>query len=227
MVSTLSKRTIRVPAVVAAVLSAGFLLGACGGEGGGGGKSSDAIEEAGKGAGSDKSASSSASPSKEAGAPEFVLPADLKVEIEAKKTGNTAKDQVLTDTIDSAKARLEAYSKGKAATANMVRYFKYPALPAWGKDIVRFRKRGVTNTGVVRYYDFKVRSMQENGAWVTYCEDQHRAYAKKIKSGKVLKTEPSDRDYTLFESGLTKTGKGGWQVTQAKSTKAEETCVPR
>ncbi|MFG3252600.1 hypothetical protein [Streptomyces sp. NPDC048172] len=226
--STLSTRTTRrAPAAAAVAVSAALLLGACGGEdGGGGGKSSDAIEGAGK-KGDDKSASESASPSKEAGAPEFDLPDDLKLKVEKSDTGDETKDQVLGDAVNSAKARLEAYTKGKPATANMVRYFKYPALPAWGKDITRFRKRGVTNTGEFRYYDFKVRSVEKNGAWVTYCEDQHRAYAKEIKSGKVLKTKPSKQDYTLFESGLAKNSKGEWQVTQAKSTKGEKSCVPQ
>ena len=223
--STLSKRTIRVPAVVAAVLSAGLLLGACGGEDGGGGKSSDAIEGAGKGAGGDKSASSSASPSKEKGAPSFDLPDDVTVKIEGAKVGDDGRGALTRDAVYSIKALVEARANGTPGTANMVRYFKSPALPYWGKVISDAKKQGTKVTGKFVYYNFRVGGADPKGTDVRYCEDQRYAYAKEIKSGKVRKTKPSEKSFSEYHLGMVKGKKGDWKVTQGNWKRGVKSCV--
>ncbi|WP_280878619.1 hypothetical protein [Streptomyces pseudovenezuelae] len=62
-------------------------------------------------------------------------------------------------------------------------------------------------------------------AAVRYCEDQTTAYSKGIKTRKVLRTRPSDKDFILFAVQAQKDSAGDWQVTQVSWKKADVACV--
>lgn len=203
--------------------SAALLLTACG-SGGGDDTSSDKIK------GADTSGSSSPSPSvsasAEKNAPAFDFPSDVKVAVEREPTGDATKDAILRDLAYSAQANLEAFSKGSGQTANMNRYFAVPALTYWGNRIAKVKKGGLTVTGDYRFYDFKVTDVA-NGKTAAgrYCEDQRKAYGKEIKTGKVLRTKPSDKDFILNTFQVAKDARGDWQVVQQSWKKADASCV--
>ncbi|MFG2788724.1 hypothetical protein [Streptomyces sp. NPDC048419] len=203
--------------------SAALLLTACG-SGGGDGSSSDKIKGADTGRSSSPSPSVSASAGKNA--PNFALPSDIKVTVERQPTGDATKDAILRDLAYSAQSNLEAFAKGNGRTVNMNRYFAVPALTYWGNRVAKVKKDGLTITGDYRFYDFEVTDVANNkSAAGRYCEDQRKAYGKEIKTGKELRTKPSDKDFILNTFQVAKDTRGDWQVVQQSWKKADPSCV--
>jgi hypothetical protein len=202
--------------------SAALLLTACG-SGGGDDTSSDKIK------GADTSGSSSPSPSAstsaEKNAPTFDFPSDIKVTVERAPTGDATKDAILRDVAYSAQARLEGFAKGKGQTANMNRYFAADALTYWNEQITSTRKEGLTSTGSYRFYDFQVLDINGKTAAARYCEDQRKAYAKEIKTNKVLRTQPSNKDFIQVSLQAAQDSHGDWQVRQVSWKKEVAECV--
>lgn len=181
---------------------------------------------AGADSGESDSASPSASASAEAGAPTFDLPADIEVTVERQSTGDATKDAILRDTAYAAQARIEAFAKGDGQTVNMNRYFAAYARTYWVENAATFKRDGLTVTGDYRYFDFEVTDVA-NGktAAVHYCEDQSKAYNKEIKTGKVQRTQPSDKDFVLYTLQAVQDSAGDWQVTQQSWKKGDAACV--
>ncbi|WP_326808326.1 MULTISPECIES: hypothetical protein [unclassified Streptomyces] len=222
----MSKRTTcRTAAALALAGTLSVGLSACGGgsdDSGSGEK--EKIAGAGKG-GDDSSKSPSPGEGSEPGAPTFDLPSDVTLKFDVPKTGEKAKDEVLRDVVYSTRASQEAYGKGSPGTANMIRYWKHPALSTVGKDVKRVHDEGLTITGRYLYYDFKVADLASKEAWVTFCESQRNGYGKEIKGGEVLKTKPTKKDFVLHTLGIVKNGKGDWQAVQVKTEKGVARCA--
>jgi hypothetical protein len=181
-------------------------------------------------AGADSGEKSSTSPtpsaSAEKNAPTFDFPSDIKVTIDRKSTGDATKDAILRDAAYSAQANIEAFAKGEGQTANMNRYFAVNALTYWTKRVADLKKDGLTLTGDYRYFDFQVTDVA-NGktAAARYCEDQSKAYGKEIKTNKVQRTQPSDKDFVLYTFQAARDSAGDWQVTQQSWKKGDASCV--
>ncbi|MET7451241.1 hypothetical protein ABZT03_04945 [Streptomyces sp. NPDC005574] len=192
----------------------------------GGGSGSDKIAGAGSAEGGSSSPSASASHPAEKNAPSFDLPSDLKIDVESKATGDATKDAILRDAAYSAQANIEAFAQGESQAVNLNRYFAGDALTYWVKQVADFKKSGLTLTGYYRYYDFKVTDVA-NGktAAVSYCEDQSKGFSKRVKTGKVLRTSPSDKSYVLYTLQASKDQAGDWQVTRQSWKKGDATCV--
>jgi hypothetical protein len=188
------------------------------------GSSSDKI--AGAGEGETGSPTPSASASAEKNAPKFDLPSDVKAAVENEPTGDATKDAILRDVAYSAQARLEAFGKGTGQTANMNRYFAASALTYWTDRIATVKKDGLTVTGDYRYFGFEVTDVA-NGktAAVRYCEDQSKGYSKEISTNKVLRTQPSDKDFILYTLQAAKDSSGDWQVQKQSWKKGDASCV--
>ncbi|MEU2726643.1 hypothetical protein ABZ650_02725 [Streptomyces griseoviridis] len=191
----------------------------------GNGGDNDKIEGAG-GGGTSASASPSASATGGKDAPVFDLPSDITVTSDLKPTGDAVKDAVLRDVAYSAQARVEAFAQGIGQTANINRYFAVEARTYWVGRVATIKKSGRTVTGAYRFYGFQVTDTAGGRtAAARYCEDQSKAYGKEIKSGKVLRTEPSDQDFILYTLQAQKDAAGDWQVTRQSWKKGDASCV--
>ncbi|MFJ1972979.1 hypothetical protein ACIO93_30415 [Streptomyces sp. NPDC087903] len=190
----------------------------------GDGSGSDKI--AGAEAGETGSSSPSASASAEKDAPVFALPSDIKATVEKQPTGDATKDAVLRDVAYSARARLEAFAKGDGQTANLNRYFASSALTYWSDRVATLKKQGLTLTGDYRFYDFEVTDVAGGKtAAVRYCEDQSKAYGKDVRTNKVQRTQPSDKDFILYTLQAVKDSRGDWQVGVQSWKKGDASCV--
>lgn len=187
---------------------------------------SDKDKIAGADSGGSSSPTPSASASAEKGAPAFDLPSDITVDVQKESTGDAAKDAIVRDVAYAAQARIEAFAEGDGRTANMNRYFAANALAYWGDRVATVKKDGLTVTGDYRYFDFEVTDVA-NGkkAAARYCEDQSKAYNKVIKTEKVQRTQPSDKDFVLYTLQVEKDTRGDWQVTQQNWKKGDASCV--
>lgn len=189
----------------------------------GNGSDNDKIQ--GAGSGTSTSASPSASASGGKNAPTFDLPSDISVSVDRKTTGDATRDAVLRDLSYAAEARAEAFAKGQGQTTNMNRYFAANALVYWVNRVGEFKKDGLTVTGDYRFYGFEVTDSADGTAAARYCEDQSKAYNKVIKTGKVQRTQPSDKDFVLYTVQTAKDAAGDWQVTQQSWKKGDAACV--
>ncbi|MGW3287712.1 hypothetical protein ACWDR3_24090 [Streptomyces sp. NPDC001002] len=168
----------------------------------------------------------SASTAAEGNAPTFDFPPDITVAVEKTTTGDATKDAILRDVAHSAQATIEAFAKGVGQTANMNRYFAASALTYFADRVATVRKSGLTLTGDYRLYDFEVTDIANGrAAAARYCEDQRKAYSKEIKTRKVVRTRPSDKDFILFSVQAQRDSAGDWQVTQVSWKKADAACV--
>jgi hypothetical protein len=211
------------PAATALAATAALLLTACGG-GGDSSKGNDKI--AGADADASSSPSPSVSPSAEKDAPVFAFPPDITVSVKRDSTGDATKDAILRDVAYSAQAQLEAFAKGDGQTANVSRYFAASALTYWTQRVATVRKAGLTVSGKYRYFNFEVTDVADaKTAAARYCEDQSKGYGKEIKTEKVLRTKPSNKDFILYTLQAAKDSRGDWQVTQQSWKKADASCL--
>ncbi|GGW92192.1 hypothetical protein GCM10010383_22560 [Streptomyces lomondensis] len=190
----------------------------------GDGSSSDEIAGAGTGETGASTPSASATPEKDA--PTFDFPSDVKVTVENDPTGDATKDALLRDVAYSAQARLEAFGKGSGQTENMNRYFAASALTYWADRVATVKQDGLTVSGDYRYFGFEATDVA-NGktAAVRYCEDQSKGYSKEISTNKVLRTQPSDKDFILYTLQAAKDARGDWQVLKQSWKKGDASCV--
>ncbi|MFG2959906.1 hypothetical protein ACGF5O_40055 [Streptomyces sp. NPDC048291] len=220
--STVKRRTMPVAAALAA--TAALLLTACGGGDDSAKDKNDKIT----GAGTEASGSPSPSPSAsvDKNAPTFAFPSDITVTVDRQSTGDDTKDAILRDVAYSTQANIEAFGKGDGKTTNMSRYFGGAAFTYWSQRVATLKKQGLTLTGHYRYYDFEVTDVA-NGktAAARYCEDQSTAYGKEIKTNKVLRTKPSNKDFVLYTLQAARDSAGDWQVTQQNWKKGDAACV--
>ncbi|MFJ9708586.1 hypothetical protein [Streptomyces sp. NPDC101234] len=91
-------------------------------------------------------------------------------------------------------------------------------------QIKQYLDGGWTVTGVQRYSRGKV-DLAADGqrASVSFCDDDSKFYGKEVKSKRILKTSPSDKDYYYFEIVMAASleAKGLWTAENVKvQTKA-------
>ncbi|MFG3259191.1 hypothetical protein [Streptomyces sp. NPDC048172] len=192
-----------------------LLLTGCGGGDDGGGDKADNIE----GAGNDKKpakSSSPSSPTKNAGSDfgtsDIKLPSDLKLTFDWKRPSDPEKAGALDGAADYMRALMHGTTS------------QNPKDPLIGKHSVPLQsaqkyatstvKMDVedkfTVTGEERYYREKVGDVA-NGklAQVTFCSNQSKLFSKEVKSGKVLRSKPSDESYLHFTLVMQKPSKAG------------------
>ncbi|MFB7494079.1 hypothetical protein ACFC09_05140 [Streptomyces sp. NPDC056161] len=197
---------------------------ACGGDSTGD-SSGDKIKGTDSGQSGSATPSTSASATAGTNAPAFDLPSDITVTVDRQPTGDATKDAVLRDVAYAAQARVEAFGKGDGETANLSRFLAANARIYWADRVAEFKKEGLTVTGDYRYYGFEVTDVVNGKAAAHYCEDQSKAYNKEIKTGKVQRTQPSDKDFVLYTVQAARDSAGDWQVVQQNWTKGDASCV--
>ncbi|MBO8196475.1 hypothetical protein ITI46_33310 [Streptomyces oryzae] len=222
------------PAVslAATAVAAALLLAGCGG-GEGGGSQSDKIE----GADDSGKGGKSPSPSKKGKdspgdfrTSDIKLPDDVKQVFDWEQPSDPDKAAALDGAADYMRAMMHAMAeqdpKDPLLSAHAVplgdaqEYASYIA----GEG----KKRGFTVTGTERYYKEQLGELTKKGLIeVDYCVDQAKLFSKKAKTGKVLRTSPSDESYLHFELVMQKPSKSGgsWKARAVTVTeKAVKQC---
>ncbi|MGW1875814.1 hypothetical protein [Streptomyces sp. NPDC001975] len=162
-------------------MTAALLLAGCGGESNGS-KSNDKGEDAGTSA----SVSTSASASASAGRPQITLPSDVTDEYVGWKTGDAAKDAVLTDTAARIDATNDAILRGDTGAPGLSFYYRDKALSGAVAWIQAYLDADLSFTGTTRYYAPKVTLPSgETTATVLYCSDESKGFNRNRKTGKV------------------------------------------
>ncbi|MGW5633888.1 hypothetical protein [Streptomyces sp. NPDC003832] len=216
----------RRPTVLLALTAAAVLtLSACGSdddspEAKGNGK------DAGAETGGEKSPSPTAEASNSGGRPEITFPSDAKNVFEDQKTGDAAKDAVLADSALSVNSVDEAIFEGDTGTEALGFYNTGKALESSITFAQQYIDGGDTWVGVTRYFGYKVTLSGSDKAYVSYCSDESKSYIKDRKTGKVDKSPATADSYVLYNTSLTKNGKGVWQTTNIASNGGDKACLP-
>lgn len=198
---TVKRRTLPVAAALAA--TAALLLTACGS---GDDKASDNDKIAGADQGSatpTESASASGAPAEDK--PDGVdvsLPKgmDLTMVFDWDKPKDKNQAAAMEDTANFLRAIYRGIDKRTTNDAAVVAYSTGDGLHYAKTQINAWIKGGWTATGTERHYDVSTRSATNGQAVeVAFCVDSSKFYGKEIKTGKVLKTEPSLADFDYFK----------------------------
>ncbi|MGC0205482.1 hypothetical protein [Streptomyces levis] len=215
------------PALVALSTAAALLLTACGS---GDGKSSDNEKTPGaqQGAGTPKvSAQPSAGQAEDKpDGVDLTLPKDMNLVFDWKSPKDADEAAAMDDAANFLRAIYRGVHKRTSkdaavtayATGNGVRYAK--------TQIDVRVEGGWTATGTRRHYQATTRSAPNGkSVEVAFCVDSSRFFGKEVKTGKVLKTEPSISDFDHFRIVMVKfpTGENLWQASkvfvEGKATK--------
>jgi len=205
-------------AATAIATSAALLLSACGGST----PPSDKIV----GAQGPASASPSSSPSSTINRPTFTFPPDMKYVFEGGSTGDSVKDQILSDNEQRIKSLDYAVITDDIKSPGLLFYSYGDALTSGYYWVKQELDGGYTLTGTSRYYDRNVVSVDGNSAIISYCLDQSQEFGKVRKTGQVLKTPTTPKSFDLFNVNMQKNTAGVWQATRVESFAGEPKCQP-
>jgi hypothetical protein len=211
------------PAAAALAATAALLLTACGG-GGDSSKGNDKI--AGADTGSPTSASPSASASSATGRPKLESPSDLSYTFDWPKTGDAAKDAVLSDSEQSIKAVDLAIIHQNALDKPYLYYYEGEAAAGTQKFIQNYVDHKASITGAYRFYAPRVAVAKDGTASLSYCEDQGKAYVKYLATNKVKKTEVTAKSYVIYHTSLKRNSKGVWVIEKIISQSGSAACQP-
>ncbi|MEU9915156.1 hypothetical protein [Streptomyces sp. NPDC051001] len=225
----MKRRSLPVAAALAA--TAALLLTACG-SGDDEASDNDKIAGAGQGSESPKAtASASGAPAEDK--PDGVdvsLPKDMDLTMvfdwDKPKDKNEA--EAMEDAANFLRAIYRGIDERTTKDAAVVTYATGDGLHYAETQINSWIKGGWTATGTERHYDVNTRSTKNSQAVeVAFCVDSSKFYGKEIKTGKVLKTEPSLADFDYFKIIMSKapTADGLWRASkvyvQTKAAKCQ------
>ncbi|MFJ6690122.1 hypothetical protein [Streptomyces sp. NPDC091294] len=212
----MKRRSLPVAAALAA--SAALLLTACGG---GDDKSSDNDKIAGADQGSatpSETAESSAAPAEDK--PDGVdlsLPKDMNLVFDWDKPKDKDEAAAMDDAANYLRAIYRGVDKRTTKDAALAAYATGDGVHYAETQINEWIKGGWTGTGTRRHYDATTRSAPNgNSVEVAFCADTGKFYGKEVKTGKVLKSEPSLKDFNYYKIIMTKypTGEDLWQASK-------------
>ncbi|MFI9616054.1 hypothetical protein ACIHCM_30975 [Streptomyces sp. NPDC052023] len=213
--------------VAAALAAAALLLTACGSEGD---KSSDNDKIAGADQGTKTPEASTEAPAAPAeDKPDGVdvsLPKDMNLVFDWNKPADKNEAAAMDDAANFVRAIYRGVDKGTTRDAAVTAYATGEGLRYAETQIQKRVDGGWTATGIRRHYQATTRSVPSGTAVeVTFCVDSTRFYSKEVKTGKILKSEPSIDAFDYFKIIMVKlpTSSGLWQASQVfVETKAEK-----
>jgi hypothetical protein len=216
------------PVAVAFATTAALLLTACGG---GDDKPDDNDKIAGADQGTakpSKSAEPSGAPAE--GKPDGVdvsLPADMNLVFDWQKPKDKNEAAAMEDAANYLRAIYRGVDKRTTEDAAVTAYATGEGLHYAETQINEWIKGGWTATGTRRHYDASTRSAS-NGSSVeiAFCSDASKFYGKEVKTGKVLKTEASLKDFGYYKIIMVKvpTSEGLWQASKVYVETGVEEC---
>ncbi|MCM3299097.1 hypothetical protein [Streptomyces sp. R02] len=216
------------PTAAAFAAAATLMLTACGG---GGDQSGDSDKIAGAGQGAEKP-TKSAEPS---GAPaedkpdgvDVSLPKDMNLVFDWEKPKDKNEAAAMEDAGNYLRAIYRGVDKRTTKDAALTAYATGEGLHYGEVQINEWIKGGWTGTGTRRHYDATTRSASNgDSVEVAFCSDASKFYGKEVKTGKVLKTEPSLKDFGYYKIIMVKvpTGKDLWQASTVDVETGVEKC---
>ncbi|MFF8642487.1 hypothetical protein [Streptomyces sp. NPDC015345] len=207
------------PVAIALTATAALLLSACGSGDDGGSKDTDKIAGADQDAGKPKkSAEPSGAPA--ADKPDGVdvsLPKDMNLVFDWNKPNDKDEAAAMDDAANFFRAIYRGVDKRTTKDAAVSAYATGDGLHYAQVQINEWLKGGWTATGTLRHYRASTRSTANgNSVEVAFCADSGKYFGKEIKTGKVLKTKPSIKDFDHYKLIMTKlpTGNGLWQASK-------------
>ncbi|QEU92561.1 hypothetical protein [Streptomyces kanamyceticus] len=216
------------PVTAALAVTGALLLTACGGSDGDESKDSDKIAGAEQGADKpEKSADPSGAPAEDKpDGVDLTLPKSMNLVFDWNKPKDKNEAAAMSDAANFFRAIYRGVDKRTTDDAAVTAYSTADGLRYAKVQIKEWIDGGWTATGTLRHYQASTRS-SANGksVEVSFCADSSKFYGKEIKSGKVLKTEGSIKDFDHYKIIMVKypTGKGLWQASKVfVETKAEK-----
>ena len=216
------------PVAVALTATAVLLLTACGS---GDDKSgdSDKIAGAGQDAGTPKeSEKPPAAPAEDK--PDGVdlsLPKDMNLVFDWDKPKDKNEAAAMEDAANFLRAIYRGVDKRTTKDAAVTAYSTGDGLHYAQVQINEWIKGGWTGHGTRRHYDATTRSAPNGkSVEVAFCADTSKFYGKEVKTGKVLKTDPSPKDFGYYRIVMVKlpTSDGLWQASKVFVETAAEKC---
>ncbi|MFG2678224.1 hypothetical protein [Streptomyces sp. NPDC048392] len=206
------------PVAAALVASTALLLTACGG---GDEKSSDNDKIAGADQGT-ATPKGSATPS---GAPtedepdgvDLSLPEDMNLVFDWDRPKDKNEAAAMDDAANYLRAIYRGVDNRTPKDAALAAYATGDGLHYAETQINEWIKGGWTGTGTRRHYDATTRSAPNgNSVEIAFCADTGKFYGKEVKTGKVLKSEPSLKDFDYYKIIMIKypTGERLWQASK-------------
>ncbi|MFG2964527.1 hypothetical protein ACGFZS_14730 [Streptomyces sp. NPDC048288] len=212
----MKRRTL--PAAAALAATAALLLTACGS---GDDKASDKDKIAGADQGTKTpTASASASGAPAEDKPDGVdvsLPKDMNLVFDWDKPKDTNEAAAMADAANYVRAIYHGVDKRTSKVAAVAAYSTGDGLSYAQTQINDRVDGGWTATGTRRHYQATTRSASNgNSVEVDFCVDSSKFYGKVVKTGKILKSEPSIADYDYFKIIMVKlpTSDGLWQASK-------------
>ncbi|MFH8468750.1 hypothetical protein [Streptomyces sp. NPDC017991] len=212
----MKRRSLPVAAALAA--TAALLLTACGG--GEDDKSSDNDKIAGADQGSKKPTKSAEPAGAASDKPDGVdvsLPKDMNLVFDWDKPKAKNEAAAMDDAANYLRAIYRGVDKRTAEDAAVTAYSTGDGLHYAQVQIGEWIKGGWTGTGTRRHFDVTTRSTANgNSVEVAFCSDASKFYGKEVKTGKVLKTEASPKDFGYYKIIMVKypTSDGLWQASK-------------
>jgi hypothetical protein len=206
------------PVAAALMATAALLLTACGS---GDDKSGDNDKIAGVGQGSEtpkESASASGAPAGDK--PDGVdvsLPSDMDLVFDWDKPKDENEAAAMDDAANYLRAIYRGVAKRTTKDAAVTAYATGDGLHYAQVQINEWIKGGWTAKGTRRHYDATTRSAPNGkSVEVAFCADTSKFYGKEVKTGKVLKTKPSLKDFGYYKIVMVKfpTGEDLWQASK-------------
>ncbi|WP_371660431.1 hypothetical protein [Streptomyces sp. NBC_00280] len=146
------------------------------------------------------------------------LPKDMNLVFDWDKPANKNEAAAMDDAANFMRAIYRGVDKRTTKDAALVAYATGDGRHYAEVQINEWIKGGWTATGTRRHYDVTTRSAATNGnsVEVAFCSDASKFYGKEVKTGKVLKTEPSLKDFGYYKIIMVKypTSEGLWQASK-------------
>ncbi|MET8684254.1 hypothetical protein ABZV77_08560 [Streptomyces sp. NPDC004732] len=213
----MNRRTMPVTAALAA--TAALLLTACGGSDGDA-KDKDKIAGAdgGDSAKPEKSANPSGAPAEdEPDGVDVSLPKSMNLVFDWDTPKDKNEAAAMSDAANYVRAIYRGVDKRTAKEAAVTAYSTGGGLHYAKVQINGRVDGGWTATGTRRHYQATTRSAPNGkSVEVAFCADSSKFFGKEVKTGKVLKSKPSLKDYDYFKIVMVKfpTSKGLWQASK-------------
>lgn len=221
----MNRRTMPVTAALAA--TAALLLTACGSGDDGNSKDNDKIAGADEGSAKPKkSAEPSGAPADKSDGVDVSLPKDMNLVFDWDKPKEKNEAAAMDDAANFFRAIYRGVDKRTTKDAAVSAYATGEGLRYAKTQIDGWIDGGWTADGTLRHYQATTRSTTNgDSVEVAFCADASKFYGKEIKTGKILKTKKSLKDFDHYKIVMVKypTGDSLWQASKVfVETKAEK-----
>lgn len=155
--------------------------------------------------------------------PTFDFPQDVKVKVDADKTGDPVKDEILRDHKYAMFAEQEGLAMGKPGKF-FGRYFTGAASIKQSGIFADYKKDQLSITGKDHFYSRRVISHTKKTAVVKYCEDQTKTFDKNKDTGKPVNHTFDPKAYMSMRTMLKKSKFGTWRVFYLHGVEGDSKC---